>query len=89
MGKGKKRLAGKFELKRISGAEAIETLTEAASHGNPSAALMLAEIYIRGLGGVVRDNEKAIYWVTIALKADPKALAKWIIERLEREPRVA
>lgn len=47
-----------LQLIRISPSEAIDKLTKAANLGNADAALMLAEIFMRG-AGVERDPEAA------------------------------
>jgi TPR repeat protein len=71
----------RFELQRISPNEAISYLTKGANLGNTDAALMLAEILIRGVG-VNRDPEAAGRWLLVAIRSDHKKAAEWIAERL-------
>lgn len=48
--------------------ESIPYLTEAAVHGDTQAALALYALYDSGIG-VMRDRQKALYWVSLAARA--------------------
>jgi TPR repeat protein len=72
---GQTGLHPRFALHHVHSEEALVLLKREAKCGNPSAALMLAEVYAKGIG-VIRDPNQARSWARSALVAGaPSATA--------------
>ena len=70
---------------KIPAKKAISKLEDSASSGDAGAALMLAELYARGLG-VERDGEKARHWIAAAIDSDPEAVVELLAKRFASIP---
>ena len=63
-------LAEALEKKTITGLEAAPFYLQAAAAGWPTAAHRLAALYDEGSGGLPRDPDQALLWLTVAAAGD-------------------
>ena len=75
--------AAKDALQHGNGKLALKLFADESQRGDGYADLSIGEIYFQGLGGVPRDNDRAVFWYVRAWErgGDVKANAA---ERLER-----